>query len=249
LFLKETPVARSGYGQRQQAANNQKYSTKGTKMKRLIITTTLIATTLIAGSIASADGFDRARHAPKATQGSLKVAVNIMVQSIERSLGIFEGLNRSQQEKMAEFDNILAQINYSIKVTAADGSLAKKISGAVSLANQQAEWCAKTADAKDNPQLSEKYRRLGEIAADKAMRIEKNAALVLAMNTELAALYPAIMEEKKFFYTAAVVGDLGTANESLKGVHRDMKKVIDILKRLGGLGDQFNAPAPVFARR
>jgi hypothetical protein len=217
-------------------------------MKRLF-TTTLIAATLIAGSTASAQGFDRARHAPKPTQGSLKSAVDSMVRSIDRSLGIFEGLDRTQREKMAEFDKILAQIDYSIKVTARDGSLNKKISGAISLANKQAEWCINTAETKDNPELADKYRRLGEVAADKARRIEVNSALVRDMNTELAQLFPAIKEEKDFFYAAAVVGDLATANESLKDVHRDMKKVIDILKRLGGIGDQFNAPAPVFARR
>jgi hypothetical protein len=230
------------------AINQSKYSTKGTTMKRLIATTTLIAA-MIGSSITNAQGFAPDRRAPQPANGTLKQAVDQMVRSIERSLGIFEGLNRSQQEMLAEFDNILAQINSSIKVTAADGSLAKKISGAVSLANQQAEWCAKTADTKDNPSLAERYRKLGQVSADKAIRIEKNAALVLAMNTELAKLYPAIKEEKEFFYAAQVVGDLATANESLKEVHQDMKKVINILKRLGGIGDEFNAPAPVFAKR
>ena len=223
-------------------------------MKRIINTTSILAATLItAGSVNAAEGFNpRTRaliHEQKAQNGTLKTAVNTMVASIERSLGIFEGLNRSQREKMAEFDNILSQINYSIKATATDGALSKKITGAVSLAHQQAEWCAKTADAKDNPALADKYRRLGKVAADKAARIEKNAALVASMNTELAELFPAIKDEKDFFYAAAVVGDLATANESLKDVHQNMKKVITILKRLGGIGDQFNAPAPVFARR
>ena len=211
-------------------------------MKRIIATTTLIAA-MICSSITNTQG------AAQPTNGTLKAAVDQMVHSIDRSLGIFEGLDRSQREKMAEFDNILTQINYSIKVTAADGSLAKKISGAVSLANRQAEWCANAADAKDNPGLAERYRKLGQLSSDKAVRIEKNAALVLAMNTELAKLYPAIKEEKEFFFAAQVVGDLATANESLKEVHQDMKKVINILKQLGGIGDEFNAPAPVFAKR
>ena len=214
-------------------------------MKNLIAST-LLTTALLTGATIQAGEFGQKN---RAHQGTLKAAVDTMVASIDRSLGIFEGLNRSQREKMAEFDKILAQIDYSIKVTASDGSLAKKISGAVSLANQQAEWCAKTADAKDNPTLADKYRRLGQVAADKATRIEKNAALVASMNTELAELFPAIKDEKDFFYAAAVVGDLATANESLKDVHRDMKKVITILKRLGGIGDQFNAPAPVFVKR
>ena len=229
-------------GMSSKAINQSKNSTKGTNMKRIIATTTLIAA-MFGSSITNAQGVAQPAN------GSLKTAVDQMVRSIERSLGIFEGLDRSQREKMAEFDKILAQINYSIKVTAADGSLAKKIAGAVSLANLQAEWCAKTADAKDNPGLAERYRKLGQLSTDKAVRIEKNAAIVLAMNTELAKLYPAIKEEKEFFYAAQVVGDLATANESLKEVHQDMKKVINILKRLGGIGDEFNAPAPVFAKR
>ena len=236
-------------GMSSKAINQSKNSTKGNTMKRIIATTTLIAATLIGSATANAQGLDRNRRAPQQANGSLKQAVDQMVRSIDRSLGIFEGLDRSQREKMAEFDNILTQINYSIKVTAVDGSLAKKISGAVNLANQQAEWCAKTADAKDNPSLAERYRKLGRLSADKAVRIEKNAALVRAMNTELAELFPAIKEEKEFFYAAAVVGDLATANESLKEVHQDMKKVINILKQLGGIGDEFNAPAPVFAKR
>ena len=218
-------------------------------MKKLIATTTLIAAILISANITNAQGFAPRKQAQLQANGTLKQAVDQMVRSIERSLGIFEGLKRSQQEKMAEFDKILAQINYGIKVTTADGSLAKKISRAVSLANQQAEWCAKTADAKDNDALAERYRRLGEVSADKAMRIEKNAALVRTMNTELAELFPAIKDEREFFYAAQVVGDLATANESLKDVHQDMKKVINILKQLGGIGDEFNAPAPVFAKR
>ena len=177
-------------------------------MKKLIATTILIAATLISANITNAQGFAPRKQAQLQANGTLKQAVDQMVRSIERSLGIFEGLNRSQQEKMAEFDKILAQINYGIKVTTADGSLAKKISRAVSLANQQAEWCVKTADAKDNDALAERYRRLGEVSADKAVRIEKNAALVRTMNTELAELFPAIKDEREFFYAAQVVGDL-----------------------------------------
>jgi len=217
-------------------------------MKKLIATTTLIAA-MIGSSITNAQGFAPDRRAPQPANAIIKQAVDQMVGSIERSLGIFEGLNRSQQERLAEFENILTQLNYSIKVTAADGSLAKKISGAISLANQQAEWCAKEAYAKDNSGLAERYRKLGQRAADKAVHIEKNAALVLAMNTELTKLYPTIKEEKEFFYAAFVVGDLHTANESLKAVHQDMKKVINILKRLGSIVDDHNAPAPVFAKR
>ena len=231
------------------AMNQREKLLKGLKMKKLIATTTLIAATLISANITNAQGFAPIQQAHLQANGTLKQAVDQMVRSIDRSLGIFEGLDRSQREKMAEFDKILAQIDYSIKVTASDGSLNRKISGAVSLANQQAEWCAKTADAKDNPVLAERYRRLGEVSADKAVRIEKNAGLVRDMNTELAGLFPTIKEEKKFFYAAAVVGDLHTANESLKEVHQNMKKVINILKRLGGIGDEFNAPAPVFAKR
>ena len=187
-------------GMSSKAINQSNHSTKGTKMKRIITTTTLIVA-MIGTSITNTQG------AAQPANGSLKTAVDQMVRSIDRSLGIFEGLDRSQREKMAEFDKILAQINYSIKVTAADGSLAKKISRAVSLANQQAEWCVKTADAKDNDALAERYRRLGEVSADKAVRIEKNAALVLAMNTELAKLYPAINEEKEFFFAALEAGE------------------------------------------
>jgi hypothetical protein len=219
------------------------------KMKKLIATTTIIAATLISANITNAQGFAPRKQAQSQANGTLKQAVDQMVRSIERSLGIFEGLNRSQEEKIAEFDKILAQINHGIKVTAADGSLAKKISGAVTLANQQAEWCAKEAYAKDNPGLAERYRKLGQHAADKAVHIEKNAALVLARNTELADLYPVINEEKKFFLAAAVVGDLHTANESLKEVHQNMKKVINILKKIGDIDDHFNAPAPDFAKQ
>ena len=110
-------------------------------------TTSILAATLItASAVNAAEGFAPRTRAivneQKAQKGTLKTAVKNMVASIERSLGIFEGLNRSQREKMAEFDNILAQINDSIKVTATDGALSKKITVAVSLAHQQAEWCA-----------------------------------------------------------------------------------------------------------
>lgn len=217
-------------------------------MKKLITTTTIIAATLVMANITNAQGF-APKQQTQLSNGTLKQAVDQMVASIDRSLGIFEGLNRTQQEKIAEFDNILAQIKYSIAVTANDGALSKKIAGAVSLANQQAQWCQKVGQSKNNPVIAEKYNKLGVAASDKATRIEKNAQIIRSMNSELADLFPVIKEEKDFFYAAAVVGELDTANESLKDVHRNMKKVINILKRLGGIGDEFNAPAPVFAKR
>ncbi len=230
------------------ATNQGKKLLKGPKMKKLIVTSTLIAT-LITINIANAQGFTPKKQAQLQANGTLKQAVDQMVASIEKSLGIFDGLNRTQQETMAEFDNILAQIKYSIAVTAKDGTLSKKIAGAVSLANQQAQWCQKVGRSKNNPVIAEKYNKLGMLASDKATRIEKNAQIVQSMNSELADLVPVIEEEKDFYYNAQVIGELETANESLKDVHRNMKKVISILKRLGGIGDEFNAPAPVFAKR
>ena len=172
-----------------------------------------------------------------------------MVVSIEKSLGVFEGLNRSQREKMSEFDNIITQIEYSVSVTAADGTLNKKIAGAISLAHQQAEWCTTTANAKQNDRLADRYRQLAKVAEDKAAAIQKNAEMVLSVNGELAEMLPNIQEEKGLYYAAAVIGDLETANKSLVDVHRNMKKVVGLLSQLNRLDEQFNVPAPVFAQR
>ena len=230
------------------ATNQGKKLLKGSKMKKLIVTSTLIAT-LITINIANAQGFTPKKQAQLQANGTLKQAVDQMVASIEKSLGIFDGLNRTQQETMAEFDNILAQIKYSIAVTAKDGTLSKKIAGAISLANRQAQWCKKVGRSKNNPVIAEKYNKLGMLASDKATRIEKNAQIVQSMNSELADLVPVIEEEKDFYYNAQVIGELETANESLKDVHRNMKKVIDMLKQLKGIGDEFNTPAPVLAKQ
>ena len=172
-----------------------------------------------------------------------------MVVSIEKSLGVFEGLNRSQREKMSEFDNIITQIEYSVSVTAANGALNKKIAGAISLAHQQAEWCTTTANAKQNDRLADRYRQLAKVAQDKAAAIQKNAEMVLSVNGELAEMLPGIQEEKGLYYAAAVIGDLETANKSLVDVHRNMKKVVGLLSQLNRLDEQFNVPAPVFALR
>jgi hypothetical protein len=150
---------------------------------------------------------------------------------------------------MAEFKNILSQIDYCIKVTATDGALSKKISGAVSLAHQQVEWCTKTAETKADANLANRYRALGQRAAEKATAIQKNAQLVISVNRELAEVYPIIVEEKDFYYAAAVVGDLENGNKSLVEVQKNMKRVVGLLKQLGGLDDEFNVPAPVLAQR
>ena len=216
-------------------------------MKRIINHTPILATLFIAaGSLYAQEGF--APRDEKA-KGTLKTAVNQMVTSIERSLGIFEGLNRSQREKMAEFDNILSQIQYSISVTAYDGALHKKIGGAVNLAHQQAEWCKTTATNKKDEKLAGRYRELGKVATEKAAQIQKNAELVLSVNGELAELFPQIQDEKGLFYAAAVIGDLELANKSLVDVQRNMKTVVGLLKKLNTLDNQFNVPAPVFAKR
>ena len=230
------------------ATNQGKKLLKGSKMKKLIVTSTLIAT-LITINIANAQGFTPKKQAQLQANGTLKQAVDQMVASIEKSLGIFDGLNRTQQETMAEFDNILAQIKYSIAGTAKDGTLSKKIAGAISLANRQAQWRKKVGRSKNNPVIAEKYNKLGMLASDKATQIEKNAQIVQSMNSELADLVPVIEEEKDFYYNAQVIGELETANESLKDVHRNMKKVIDMLKQLKGIGDEFNTPAPVLAKQ
>ena len=61
-------------------------------MKRIINHTSILATLFIAaGSLYAQEGF--APRDEKA-KGTLKAAVNQMVTSIERSLGIFEGLKR-----------------------------------------------------------------------------------------------------------------------------------------------------------
>ena len=66
-------------------------------MKRIINHTPILATLFIAaGSLYAQEGF--APRDEKA-KGTLKAAVNQMVISIERSLGIFEGLNRSTRHK------------------------------------------------------------------------------------------------------------------------------------------------------
>ena len=216
-------------------------------MKRIINHTTILATLLIAtGSLYAREGFV---PRDEKTKGTLKTAVNQMVASIEHSLGIFEGLNRSQREKIAEFDNILSQIQYSITVTAADGALHKKIGGAVNLAHQQSEWCKTTAKNKKDERLAVRYRELGKIADEKAVKIQKNAELVLSVNGELAELLPQIQDEKGLFYAAAVIGDLELANKSLVEVQRNMKTVVGLLKQLNTLDNQFNVPAPVFAQR
>ena len=218
-------------------------------MKKLIATTTIIAATLFITNNTNANGFNQNPQARPQAHGTLKQAVDQMVASIERSLGIFEGLNRSQQEKMAEFDNILAQIKYSIAVTSKEGTLSKKIATAVSLANRQAEWCEKAANGKKNPALADRYRKLGVAASNKAMKISMNAESVLKTNDELAELFPEIMDEKEYFLAAAVIGDLETANQSLEEVQRSMKKVVNLLKRLRHMGDEFNVPAPAFVKK
>lgn len=214
-----------------------------------IITTTVLAATLIAASPALAGEGPRDGGFNQKANGTLKDAVNQMVTSIEKSLGVFEGLNRSQREKMSEFDNIITQIEYSVSVTAADGALNKKIAGAISLAHQQAEWCTTTANSKQDDRLADRYRQLAKVAQDKAAAIQKNAEMVLSVNGELAEMLPNIQEEKGLYYAAAVIGDLETANKSLVDVHRNMKKVVGLLSQLNRLDEQFNVPAPVFAQR
>ena len=214
-----------------------------------IITTTVLAATLIAASPSIAVEAPRDGGFNQKANGTLKDAVNQMVVSIEKSLGVFEGLNRSQREKMSEFDNIITQIEYSVSVTAADGTLNKKIAGGISLAHQQAEWCTTTANAKQNDRLADRYRQLAKVAEDKAAAIQKNAEMVLSVNGELAEMLPSIQEEKGLYYAAAVIGDLETANKSLVDVHRNMKKVVGLLSQLNRLDEQFNVPAPVFAQR
>ena len=214
-----------------------------------IITTTVLAATLIAASPSIAVEAPRDGEFKQKANGTLKDAVNQMVVSIEKSLGVFEGLNRSQREKMSEFDNIITQIEYSVSVTAANGALNKKIAGAISLAHQQAEWCTTTANAKQNDRLADRYRQLAKVAQDKAAAIQKNAEMVLSVNGELAEMLPSIQEEKGLYYAAAVIGDLETANKSLVDVHRNMKKVVGLLSQLNRLDEQFNVPAPVFALR
>lgn len=214
-----------------------------------IITTTVLTATLIATSPSIAGECPHDGGFNQKANGTLKDAVNQMVVSIEKSLGVFEGLNRSQREKMSEFDNIITQIEYSVSVTAADGTLNKKIAGAISLAHQQAEWCTTTAKAKQNDRLADRYRQLAKVAEDKAAAIQKNAEMVLSVNGELAEMLPSIQEEKGLYYAAAVIGDLETANKSLVDVHRNMKKVVGLLSQLNRLDEQFNVPAPVFAQR
>lgn len=214
-----------------------------------IITTTVLAATLIAASHALAGEGPRDGGFNQKANGTLKDAVNQMVTSIEKSLGVFEGLNRSQREKMSEFDNIITQIEYSVSVTAADGALNKKIAGAISLAHQQAEWCTTTANSKQDDRLADRYLQLAKVAQDKAAAIQKNAEMVLSVNGELAEMLPNIQEEKGLYYAAAVIGDLETANKSLVDVHRNMKKVVGLLSQLNRLDEQFNVPAPVFAQR
>lgn len=232
---------------RQNAINETKQE-KGSTMKH-IITTTVLAATLIAASPSIAVEAPRDGGFNQKANGTLKDAVNQMVVSIEKSLGVFEGLNRSQREKMSEFDNIITQIEYSVSVTAANGALNKKIAGAISLAHQQAEWCTTTANAKQNDRLADRYRQLAKVAQDKAAAIQKNAEMVLSVNGELAEMLPSIQEEKGLYYAAAVIGDLETANKSLVDVHRNMKKVVGLLSQLNRLDEQFNVPAPVFAQR
>ena len=231
-----------------QNAINKTNQEKGSTMKH-IITTTVLAATLIAASPSIAGEGPRDGGFNQKANGTLKDAVNQMVVSIEKSLGVFEGLNRSQREKMSEFDNIITQIEYSVSVTAADGTLNKKIAGAISLAHQQAEWCTTTANAKKNDRLADRYRQLAKVAQDKAAAIQKNAEMVLSVNGELAEMLPSIQEEKGLYYAAAVIGDLETANKSLVDVHRNMKKVVGLLSQLNRLDEQFNVPAPVFAQR
>jgi hypothetical protein len=231
-----------------QNAINETNQEKGSTMKH-IITTTVLAATLIAASPSIAVEAPRDGGFNQKANGTLKDAVNQMVVSIEKSLGVFEGLNRSQREKMSEFDNIITQIEYSVSVTAADGTLNKKIAGAISLAHQQAEWCTTTANAMQNDRLADRYRQLAKVAEDKATAIQKNAEMVLSVNGELAEMLPSIQEEKGLYYAAAVIGDLETANKSLVDVHRNMKKVVGLLSQLNRLDEQFNVPAPVFAQR
>ena len=231
-----------------QNAINETNQEKGSTMKH-IITTTVLAATLIAASPSIAVEAPRDGGFNQKANGTLKDAVNQMVVSIEKSLGVFEGLNRSQREKMSEFDNIITQIEYSVSVTAADGTLNKKIASAISLAHQQAEWCTTTANAKQNDRLADRYRQLAKVAEDKAAAIQKNAEMVLSVNGDLAEMLPSIQEEKGLYYAAAVIGDLETANKSLVDVHRNMKKVVGLLSQLNRLDEQFNVPAPVFAQR
>ena len=82
-----------------------------------------------------------------------------------------------------------------------------------------------------------------------AARIGKNAELVLKTNGELADLLPEIKDEKEYFLAAAIIGDLEIANQSLDGVHRSMKKVVNLLKQLRHMDEEFNVPAPAFVKK
>lgn len=188
------------------------------KMKKLIATTTMMAL-LISSTL----------NAQVQQNGGLKQAVDQMVASIEKSLGIFDGFTRSEAETLAEFDKILKDIDYCVKLTERDGPMSKRIAYGISLAHKQAEYCKKKAETKSG-EVHTKWLNLAAAATQKASDIQKNAERVLEINAELAALRPKTEDEKELFHAAVVIGKLDEANKSLEDVSRNMKRVVTLLK-------------------
>jgi hypothetical protein len=188
------------------------------KMKKLIATMTMMAL-LISSNV----------NAQVQQNGGIRQAVDQMVASIEKSLGIFDGFTHTEAEKLAEFDKILEDIDYCVQLTERDGTLSKRIAYGISLAHKQAEYCKKKAETKSG-EVHTKWLNLAAAATQKASDIQKNAEKVLEINAELAALRPKTEDEKELFHAAVIIGKLDEANKSLENVTRTMKRVVTLLK-------------------
>jgi hypothetical protein len=229
-------------------------------MKKIILPTLIITTSLASLPMANAQnwvqkaksGIESAagvvkeavgdEEQPSGGNAAIQAALDKIKQDIRKSSEILNQASKPNEEKLKEFDNMVAQIDDILKVSQEGGeydkliddtykknkeklSLMKNKSNDTSLtANQRAAY------EKKMPQFEGTIESLGN-----------NRIKLIRISNDLKKQRDQIAQSKQFYIDMISIDELAEANKSVENVNSSMQVLVDKIQELGEVGSQINS--------
>jgi len=228
-------------------------------MKKSFISALIIATPIVALPTANAQnliqkakaGIESAAGAvretvndqqPNGGNAAIQAALDKIKQDIRKSSEILNQASKPNEEKLKEFDKMVAQIDDILKVSQEGGEYDKLIDDTF---KKNKEKLTLMKNKSNDPSLTTNQRA----AYEKKMpqfeatieSLGNNRIKLIRISNDLKKQRDQIAQSKQFYIDMISIDELAEANKSVENVNSSMQVLVDKIQELGELGSQINS--------
>jgi hypothetical protein len=229
-------------------------------MKKIILPTLIITTSLASLPMANAQnwvqkaksGIESAAGAVKEAVGdeeqpsggnaAIQAALDKIKQDIRKSSEILNQASKPNEEKLKEFDNMVAQIDDILKVSQEGGEYDKLIDDTHKKNKEKLSLMKnKSNDTSLTPNQRATYEKKMPQFEGTIESLGNNRIKLIRISNDLKKQRDQISQSKQFYIDMISIDELAEANKSVESVNSSMQVLVDKIQELGEVGSQINS--------